>query len=81
MGNNFITTIQIAGLVFSIPFEVAAGPLLGYFLGAFLNKKYGMPEFFIYVLILLGLAASIMNAVLIIKMMLRISEKNKGRDA
>lgn len=68
--------IITAGLAFSIPFELAVGPFVGYFIGDFLKNKFRMNNFIIYCMVILGFIWSFNNAISIIKMMLKI---NKNR--
>ncbi|MDD5691751.1 MAG: AtpZ/AtpI family protein [Candidatus Omnitrophica bacterium] len=71
--------VQLAGLGFSIPFEIAAGPFIGYFIGVFLRDKFGVHRYFIYVFIVLGFIASISNTVMIITEMIRIQEGERDK--
>jgi len=70
--------MQIGGLAFAIPFEIAAGPFIGYFIGAHLRNKFGVHRYIMYLFILMGFVASVVNVVLMIEMMLKIN-KEKSR--
>jgi len=51
--------MQIGGLAFSIPFELAAGPFIGYFIGAYLRNKFGVHRYIMLIFILMGFIASV----------------------
>lgn len=68
--------MQIAGLAVSIPFELLAGPFIGYFIGAHLENKFGTHPSVTYIFIAMGFVASVYNAVLIIAMMIKINREN-----
>jgi len=76
---SILKLIQIAGLAFSIPFELAAGPFIGYFIGTFLKDKFGMHRYIIYSFIIIGFIASVVNIMITIKMMLVINKEKSGR--
>jgi hypothetical protein len=59
--------IRTAGLLSFIPFVLASGPLAGYFLGDFLVKKLGLPQYILYISITAGFLASIHETIRIIK--------------
>lgn len=65
--------MSIAGLAFSIPFELAVGPFAGYFIGKYLRDIFGLHRYIVYVFILLGIAAGIFSVVMIIRMMVKIN--------
>jgi len=67
--------IKIGGLLSFLPFILAAGPLAGYALGDYLEKKFGFPHYASLIFIALGFAGSIRETVRIVKMALRAEEK------
>ncbi len=69
---------QAGGLALAIPFEMASGPFIGYFIGLYLKHRFGMHDFFIYLLTFMGLLAGFINTVAIIRMMLKINQKDNG---
>ena len=70
---------QISGLAVSIPFEIAAGPFIGYFIGSYLMQKFGVHRYVMYVFIIMGFVASITNTAIIIKMMVAINKERNER--
>jgi len=51
--------IKIAGLILYIPIMLLAGPMSGFFLGDYLQRKFHLPYFVLIILICLGLAVGI----------------------
>lgn len=46
------------GLLTTIPFMLAAGPILGYLIGSFLDKKFGTEPYLMILFITFGFIAS-----------------------
>ena len=67
--------IKIAGLILYIPIMLLAGPLGSFFLGDYLQKKFNLPYFFLIILVCLGIAVGIREAVRIIRLVLTIDKK------
>ncbi|MDD5078564.1 MAG: AtpZ/AtpI family protein [Candidatus Paceibacterota bacterium] len=74
-GSGLWKTFQIWGLALAVPFEMASGPFIGYFIGLYLKHRLGMHDSFIYLLVLLGLVAGFVNTAVIIRMMIKLNEK------
>lgn len=74
-GEGLWKMMQIAGLALAIPFEIAAGPFIGYFIGIYLKNKFGVHISIMYMFILMGFVASIANIVGIIEMMIKINKE------
>ncbi len=66
--------MQIGGLALAIPFEIAAGPFIGSLIGLYLKNRFGIHRSIILMFILMGFVASVINTVVIIKMMLKINK-------
>jgi F0F1-type ATP synthase assembly protein I len=66
---------QVAGLAFAIPFEIAVGPLIGYFICAYLRNKFGLHRYIMYIFILMGFVASLVNVAVTIEMMIKINKE------
>ena len=62
--------IKIGGLLSFIPIVMAAGPLAGYFLADYLEKRFGAPPYVSYILITVGFAAGVRETIRIIKIAL-----------
>ncbi|MDP3790546.1 MAG: AtpZ/AtpI family protein [Candidatus Omnitrophota bacterium] len=67
--------IKIGGLLSFLPFVLVSGPMAGYFLGNYLEKKFNLPFYVSIALITIGFAASIKETIKIVKMALRTQEK------
>ena len=72
---EFWKIMQISGLAISLPFEIAGGPFVGYFLGVYLTGKFGAGSYLTLLFIALGIVASIINTAAIIRMMIRINRE------
>jgi len=67
--------IKISGLILYIPIMLLAGPMSGFFLGDYLQKKFHLPYFILIILVCLGLAVGIREVIRIIRLVLAIEEK------
>jgi hypothetical protein len=63
--------IRIGGLLSFIPVVMATGPLGGYFLADYLEKKFGLPDFTSVICIIVGFVASTRETIKIIKLALK----------
>ena len=71
--------IKIGGLLSFIPIAMAAGPLAGYFIADYLEKKFAFPNFTSAICIIVGFIASVMETVKIIRMALKTEEEIDGK--
>ncbi|MDD5128409.1 MAG: AtpZ/AtpI family protein [Candidatus Omnitrophica bacterium] len=67
--------IKTVGFVSFIPFMLAAGPLSGYFVGDFLQKKFNLSRWIVLFGIVFGFLAAIIEIVKILKAIGRVSKK------
>jgi F0F1-type ATP synthase assembly protein I len=67
--------IKTVGFVSFIPFMLAAGPLSGYFVGDFLQKKFNLSHWVVLFGIVFGFLAAIMEIVKILKAISRVNKK------
>ena len=67
--------VKIGGMLSFIPLVLAAGPVAGYVAGKYLEERFGLPGYVSLVLILIGLAGSVMEIARIIKFALRTESK------
>lgn len=58
--------LKIGVLLSFIPFVLAAGPLLGYFLGAYLENRFSMPRYTSIICVTIGFAGSVRETIKII---------------
>ncbi len=72
--NDLYRFIKIAGFISFIPIVMVSGPLAGYILGDFLNKKLKWPAWIILILISLGFISSIIETVRIIKLVTKLDK-------
>jgi F0F1-type ATP synthase assembly protein I len=76
MGNAKIYRwIKIGGILSFIPLVLVSGPLVGFLAGDYIEKRVGFAPYISFTLITIGLIASVMETVRIIK----ISLKEEGR--
>jgi len=67
--------IKIGGLLSFLPFVLVAGPMAGYVLGSYLEKKFGLPAWVSGALITIGFIGSLVETIRIVKIALRTQEK------
>ena len=72
---NLYKWIKIAGLLSFLPFVLVAGPMAGFYLGTYLEKKFSLPAYISLVFITIGFIASLKEAIRIVKIALRTQEK------
>jgi F0F1-type ATP synthase assembly protein I len=70
--------IKIAGLISFIPIILAVSPLGGYFLGEYLQNKFGLGLHAILIFTSLGFLAAIFEIVRIIRLVIRIEKVTDG---
>lgn len=63
--------IKIGGLLSFLPFVLAAGPVGGYILGNYCEKKFGLPPYVMLICVTIGFAGSVIEAVRVVKFALR----------
>jgi len=73
---EFYKWVRIAGMVSFIPAILVAGPLSGYFIGGYLEKKFHLPYFVFLICIGVGFAVSIKEVVRIIILVTKIDKKS-----
>lgn len=72
---GFYKGIKTAGFATFIPFMLAAGPLSGYFIGEFLQRKFNLSSHIVLVSVVFGFLAGIMEAVRILRIIARMNKK------
>jgi hypothetical protein len=65
---NRVTGWRQIGLLSSIPFILALAPIVGYFLGDYLDKKFGTGPWLQFTLLGLGFVAGVRETIKIVKM-------------
>ncbi|MCX5693570.1 MAG: AtpZ/AtpI family protein [Candidatus Omnitrophica bacterium] len=72
---NFYKGIKTVGFVTFIPFILAAGPLTGYFIGAFLQKKFNLSVWVVLLGVFFGFLAAFTEIIKILKAVARVNKK------
>jgi len=70
--------IKIYGLLSYIPIILAVGPLSGFFLGSYLEKKFALPSYSTLIFILFGFISAGTETVRIIRLVSKIDRKTDG---
>jgi F0F1-type ATP synthase assembly protein I len=65
---NKVTAWRQIGLLSSIPFILALAPIVGYFLGKFLDQKFRTQPWLSFILLILGFVAGVRETINIVKM-------------
>ncbi|MBI2194168.1 MAG: AtpZ/AtpI family protein [Planctomycetes bacterium] len=73
---DLYTGLRQAGVVMTIPMMLAAGPLLGFFAGQWLDRRLGT-SWFSTVLALVGFAAGVNETIRVIRILQR--DRKNGR--
>jgi F0F1-type ATP synthase assembly protein I len=63
-----VTAWRQIGLLTSIPFILALAPIVGYFLGKFLDQKFRTQPWLSFILLILGFVAGVRETIHIVKM-------------
>ena len=66
-------SLEIAGLGFALALDLIAGPLFGLLVGTWLEDQHILPPPVRLIAIIAGFAASVLNAVILLKRMYRLS--------
>lgn len=66
--------IKTVGFVSFIPFILAAGPLTGYFIGSFLQKKFNLSAYVVLIGVGFGFLVAITEIVKILKAIARVNK-------
>lgn len=72
---DFYKGLKTVGFVTFIPFILAAGPLTGYFAGTFLQKKFNLSFYCVYLSIAFGFLIAVTEIIKILKAVARVNKK------
>lgn len=72
---DFYKGVKTVGFVSFIPFILAAGPLTGYFVGTFLQKRFNLAPNWVFLGVVFGFLAAITEIVKILKAITRVNKK------
>jgi len=72
---DFYKGMKTVGFVSFIPFMLAAGPLSGYFIGTFLQKKFNFPYWVVLFGVVFGFLAAIIEIIKILKAISRVNKQ------
>ncbi len=67
-GPNKVTGWRQIGLLSSIPFILALAPIVGYFLGQYLDTKFRTGPWLSFILLILGFVAGVRETIHIVKL-------------
>lgn len=68
--------LKIGGLLSFLPFVLVAGPLGGYILGNYLEKRFNLPSYVSGICITVGFIASLKETIRIIKITLKADKES-----
>lgn len=68
--------IKIGGLLSFLPFVMVAGPIAGFFIGDYLQKRFSLPGIVSAAFITAGFIGSFMESVMIVKFAIKQQEKD-----
>ena len=71
---GFYKGVKTLGFVSFIPFILAAGPLTGYFAGTFLQKKFNLSSWVVWISIVFGFLTAFIEIIKILKAVTRINK-------
>ncbi len=74
--DNLYKHLKIAGMLSFIPFILLTGPLAGYYVGQYLEKKLNFVPYTTSVTVAIGLIASVSETVRIIKLVYDANKKS-----
>lgn len=74
---SFYKWTKMWGLLSFVPVVLAAGPLAGYFLGDYLEKKIGYAPYLSLICMALGFFTSVREIIKILKLVQKADEKPK----
>lgn len=66
-GKDIYCKLKQIGYVTMIPTVLAAGPMLGFFIGNFIDSKFKTAPWFLVIFVLLGFGASIKETIRLIQ--------------
>ena len=72
---DFYKGVKTAGFAFFIPFMLAAGPLTGYFMGAFIQKRFNLAPYCVFLGVALGFLVAITEVIKILKAVAKVNKK------
>lgn len=74
---EFYRLAKIWGLLTFIPVVLAAGPLTGYFLGEYLEKRFGFAPYLSLLCLALGFTTSIREIIKILRIIYKTDAKSR----
>ncbi len=75
---NLYQGIKIVGFITFIPFILAAGPLAGFWVGDFLEKKFNFPTYVVFIGIGVGFLVAVMELLKILKAVAKAIKNEHG---
>ena len=78
--NDRYKVVRQAGLLTTIPVLLTVAPLIGFFIGRYLDRKFNTDPVLTFVFLVLGFVAAARQVAIILKAANRDSEKPRKRD-
>lgn len=78
--NNRYRVVRQAGLLTTIPVLLTVAPLIGFFIGRYLDRKFNTDPVLTFVFLVLGFVAAARQVAVILKAADRDSEKPRNKD-
>lgn len=78
MAEKVYQQIKMVGLLFMVPVVIGVWPVAGYFIGDFLGRRFGWPEWLALLFAGLGFMAGILELMMIFKALPK-DQKNNGK--
>ena len=72
---DFYKGVKTVGFVTFIPFMLAAGPLSGYFVGDFIQKKFNLSSHVVLLSVAIGFIAGVMEMIRILRIVARMNKR------
>ena len=67
--------VKIIGFVSFVPVMLAAGPLSGYFVGDFLQKKFNLSSYVVLLSVIIGFITGFMETIRILRAIAKMNKK------
>ncbi len=81
MSKERVRLARQVGVLTTIPFVMLAGPLAGYLVGAWLDRRFGTGSLFLIILVILGTAGAARETYRLIKLASREEGASKGEES
>jgi len=73
---DYYKWIKIIGLLSSLPFILASGPMGGYFIGDYITRRFNLGIYVTFIFIVVGFIGSLIETIKVIRMLIKIDRKD-----